>query len=319
MTAPSGAALAVDGLTVVYESVAGAACAVDDVSFAVRKGMVVGLVGESGCGKTTLAMTVGGLIRAPARIASGAVMLAETDDAVTSPDGRVRGRRVAFVPQYSMNALNPVYTVHRQIAEAAALTYASKEVEHRASELLELVGLAPADGAAYPHQLSGGMRQRVVIAMALANTPALLVADEPLTGLDVVTQDKILHLLLDLQARLGVAVLLISHDLPLVGNVVDDLLVMYAGKIVESGPATQVVTSPRHPYTRELLRSFPSLEGPLGELATLPGQPPDPRKLPAGCPFHPRCPVTVSECRELELPLVERGPSHRVACLLEGD
>ncbi len=319
MTTPPGSALVVDRLTVVYESAAGPACAVDDVSFAVRKGSVVGLVGESGCGKTTLAMTVGGLSRAPARITSGAVMLAETGPTVTSIGGRGRGRRVAVVPQYSMNALNPAYTVHRQIAEAAALTYASNEVEHRANELLELVGLAPADGAAYPHQLSGGMRQRVVLAMALANTPALLVADEPLTGLDVVTQDKILHLLLDLQGRLGVAVLLISHDLPLVGSVVDDLLVMYAGKIVESGPAPHVVASPRHPYTRELLRSFPSLEGPVGELATLPGQPPDIRKLPAGCRFHPRCPAAVSECRELEPSLVERGPSHRIACLLEGD
>lgn len=315
----SGDVLAVTGLRVVYDTPSGPLAAVDDVTFSVADGRIVGLVGESGCGKTTLAMSLVGLIPSPGRVAGGGIVVGGTDLVAAGPRAaaRLRGRQVSLVPQSSMNALNPAYTAHRQIAEAAALTRPPEEADARASELLEMVGLSAAFGRSYPHQLSGGMRQRVVIAMALANNPRLVIADEPLTGLDVLTQDTIIQLVLDLQADLGVAILLVSHDLPLVGHVADDLLVMYAGKIVESGTADAVMTDPRHPYTQELLRAFPVLHGPRDDLAMLPGQPPDLRNPPAGCRFHPRCPQVFDDCAATVPPLHEPAPGHHAACLLQ--
>lgn len=312
-------AVTVSGLHVVYETPTGPIRAVDGVSFSIGNGRLAGLVGESGCGKSTLAMSLVGLTLPPGRVTDGSILIGGSDLAAMGPHAatRIRGREVSLIPQSSMNALNPAYTAHRQIAEAASLTHPPGEADQRASELMEMVGLSKSFARSFPHQLSGGMRQRVIIAMALANEPRLIIADEPLTGLDVLIQDTIIQLLLDLQARLGLAILLVSHDLPLVGHVADDLLVMYAGKIVESGPADVVMGDPRHPYTQELLRAFPRLHGRRDRLATLPGQPPDLRHPPPGCRFNPRCPKVFEECRTEEPSLYEAVPGHHAACLYE--
>jgi peptide/nickel transport system ATP-binding protein len=319
-SAPSPAhVLEVEDLVVTYDSPAGAVTAVDGASFSIGRGRIVGLVGESGSGKSTLAMAVMRLTRRPGRLAGGRILLDGLDLASLGrwDAAGIRGRKIVLVPQSAMNALNPAYPIRRQVAEAAALTRRGDEAKARADELLEVVGIPAARRGAFPHELSGGMRQRVVIAMALANEPSLLVADEPVTGLDVVTQATILRLLLDLQARFGLSILLISHDLPVVARVSDDLLVMYAGRIVESGPAERLRTAPRHPYTRHLLRAFPSLRGPRRPLASIPGETPDLSDPPTGCRFHPRCPVAIAACCQVDPPLDEVGPGHRVACLLE--
>ncbi len=251
-----GIVLDVRGLVVEYAGRQGVTRAVDGVDFSIGPGRIVGLVGESGSGKSTIASALLRLVRPPGRVIAGEIWLAGRDlrrlrgAAVTA----VRGREMALIPQTAMNALNPAYTILRQVAEAAALLPRSGEAATaRATELLGLVGLPAARHRAYPHELSGGMRQRVVIAMALANEPSLVVADEPVTGLDVITQARIVALLSDIQSQLGFALLLISHDLPLVSRVADELLVMQAGRIVERGTAGEVTARPRHPHTRTLL------------------------------------------------------------------
>ncbi len=314
------AVLEIRDLQVHYESGQGRVRAVDGVSFTIGRGRLVGLVGESGCGKTTLAMTLPGLIPHPGRVVAGTVWLDGRElTAMTSSEvARLRGRVVSLIPQSAMNALNPAYNVRRQIAEAAELTLEPDEATARAEELMKLVGLSSQKGAAYPHELSGGMKQRVVIAMAIANDPALIVADEPLTGLDVLTQARIVRLLLQLQERLDVAILLVSHDLPLVGQVVDDLLVMYAGRIVEDGPAKDVVSCPRHPYTRQLMKARPHLRvGSQSTITAIPGLPPDLRNPPPGCRFHPRCAEAFDECPQVDPDEYEAKPGHFSACLLE--
>jgi peptide/nickel transport system ATP-binding protein len=311
--------LAVRKLRVEYDTPDGVVRAVDGVSFDIQQGRVVGLVGESGCGKSTLTMALLRLLRRPGYLAGGSLLLNGRDMCRLSANEMIalRGRRISLIPQSAMNALNPSLTVHQQVAESAALTRSREQARARAHELLALVGIPDSRHAAYPHELSGGMRQRVVIAMAISNEPRLLIADEPLTGLDVLTQERILHLLLDLRARFGMAILLVSHDLPLVGRVVDDLLVMYAGRIVEAGRAREVLDAPRHPYTRALLEAFPSLLGPRRRLESIPGEPPDLLSPPAGCRFHPRCPRATAECLQIDPPLFDVGPGQQAACLLE--
>jgi peptide/nickel transport system permease protein len=319
VTIPDAPALSVRGLTVEYATPAGPARAVDGVSLTVEPGKVVGLVGESGSGKSTMAMALLGLTRPPARVVAGEVELGGRDlgRALRSRIAPLRGREVALIPQIAMNALNPAYTAHRQVAEAAALTRPEPAVAAaRATELLDLVGISPERHHAFPHELSGGMRQRVVIAMAIANEPALLVADEPVTGLDVVTQARIVELLLELRTRMGMAILLISHDLPLAATAADELLVMYAGRIVEAGPAERVTREPAHPYTAELLRGFPSLRGPREPLVALAGDPPDLLAPPPGCRFHPRCPRRFEDCDRVDPPAFEIDGDRRAACLL---
>lgn len=252
----AGMILEVRELSVCYRGAARETRAVDGVSLAVAPGRMVGLVGESGSGKSTLALALLGLLRPPAEVLGGRIMLAGRDlRTVRGPEGRrIRGREITLVPQGAMSALNPAYTVHHQVAEAAALTRPDRRAAAvRASELLEQVGIARERHGAFPHELSGGMRQRVIIAMAVANEPRVIVADEPVTGLDVVTQVRILRLLLDLRERLGLAVILISHDLPLVARTAEELVVMQAGRVVEAGPAETVTAQPRHPHTRALL------------------------------------------------------------------
>lgn len=311
-------ALEVRDLRVYYDTPQGPVRAVDGVSFTIKPGALVGLVGESGCGKTTLAMTLPGLIPHPGRVVDGTVLLGGRDlGTMRGADvAKLRGRVVSLVPQSAMNALNPAHKVRAQVAEAAELTYSPEAATARADELLELVGLPPEKATAYPHELSGGMRQRVVIAIAIANNPVLLVADEPLTGLDVLTQARIVRLLLELRERLRLAVLLVSHDLPLVSQVADDLVVMYAGRIVEQGPARGLVTDPRHPYTRQLLRARPQLAG-TGQIAAIPGLPPNLLSPPPGCRFHPRCPEAFEECDRIDPPAYKTKPDQFSACLLE--
>ena len=232
-------------------------CAVDDVSFTLAPGRTLGLVGESGSGKSTLALALMGLLRPPAQVLTGSVLLAGRDlRTLRGPEAaRIRGREISLVPQGAMSAMNPAYTVHRQVAEGAALTRSgSEEADARATEMLERVGIERARQRAYPHELSGGMRQRALIAMAVVNEPRVVVADEPVTGLDVVTQGRILHLLLELREQLGLAVVLISHDMPLVARTVDDIVVMQEGRVVEAGPTAKVAGAPSHPHTRALLQ-----------------------------------------------------------------
>lgn len=244
--------------------------AVDGVSLAVAPGRIVGLVGESGSGKSTLARALLGLLRPPAEIRGGQILLNGRDlRTLRGPEaGRVRGREIAMVPQGAMSALNPAYNVRRQVAEAIVTAEQRGAAPARARELLEQVGIARARHDAFPHELSGGMRQRVAIAMAMANQPSLIVADEPVTGLDVLTQARILGLMLELRQRLGLAVILISHDLPLVARVADELLVMQAGRIVEAGTAATVTERPGHPHTRALVDAALTVRRPLAAAAS---------------------------------------------------
>ena len=327
-------ALDIDGVSIEYATAHGPLRAVDGVTLRVPRATIVGLVGESGCGKTTLAMTAAGMLRAPASLVDGQIRIdgrsfISSDQLV---DDTMRGRRVAYVPQFAMNALNPAYTIHRQVSEAAELTMDADHAQRCASEALEGVGLASERHRAYPHELSGGMRQRAVIAMAVVNSPALLIADEPLTGLDVTTQLGVLHLLRKLCSELEVAVLLISHDLAAVRSISDIVATMYAGRIVDIGDVMAVGGPSSHPYTQALLRSLGTFDdgldtgrrsgdGPDGGIA---GEPPDLLCLPVGCAFGPRCREATSVCElvrpKLE-PIVVEGVAtsaeffgHRVAC-----
>lgn len=319
--APECPVLEVRDLHVAYTTRAGEVRAVDGVSLEVGRGRVFGVVGESGSGKSTLAMAVLGLLRGSGRVTGGSVVLNGRDLGFPKR-GRVawaRGKEIALVPQNAMNALNPAYTVLTQVVEACLLTRDRAASVARAHELLELVGIAPPRHHAFPHELSGGMRQRAVIAMALANEPSLIVCDEPITGLDVVTQARILRLLLQLRERFGVAIVVISHDLPVLSRVTDDLAVMYGGRIVEIGPTQDVTLNPAHPYTRLLLDSFPRLRGPRRRLASVPGDVAGVDAPVEGCRFRPRCPAALDRCGACDPALEAHGGNRRVACVLVHD
>jgi len=292
-----------DGATVVREA-----------GVRVGRGRVLGLVGESGSGKSTLGLSVPGLVPHPGVIRAEAVMLGDVDLRRLGRQGleRIRGRDVAIVPQAAMSVLDPTMTVLDQVAESAALASAAAAAE-RAGDLLSEVGLPPDRHRAFPHELSGGQRQRVVIAMAVANRPGLLIADEPTTGLDVVTQQAILDLLDGLRRRLDFDLWLISHDLPLVASRADDLVVMYGGRVVESGPARAVISRPQHPYTAMLLGAFPSLGAATARLRPVPGEVPDPKELPPGCAFAPRCPHSRGDCDRV-VPVERPVQGVMVAC-----
>jgi peptide/nickel transport system permease protein len=310
-------ALSLAGLVVEYQLGRSVVRAVDGVDLEVERGRILGLVGESGSGKTTIALTAAGVLRPPGRVVAGDLSLGGR------PVGRpsrpalapYRGRDVALVPQAAMNALNPAYPVLRQVVEAARLTRDEAAAEVRSRQLLERVGLDPSRHQAFPHELSGGMRQRAVIAMALVNDPDLLVADEPASGLDVVTRAQVLKLLTELRDELRLGILLVSHDLPTVSRIADDLAVMYAGRIVERGPAAVVSASPRHPYTRALFGAFPSLKGERRPLAAVPGEVPDLSRTPEGCRFRARCAEAVDGCATTDPALAGDG-SHTVACIV---
>ncbi len=307
--------LAISHLVTEFRTDAGVLRAVDDVSFDVAPGATVGVVGESGCGKSVTSLSVLRLIQAPGRIAGGKILF-EGRDLLALPEAemrRVRGARIAMIFQEPMSSLNPVYTVGDQIIESVVLHQGKsrKAAWARAVELLALVGIpAPEERVrAYPHQLSGGMRQRVMIAMALACEPKLLIADEPTTALDVTIQAQILELLGRLRTQLGMAVLLITHDLGLVAEFAEDVVVMYAGRVVERAPVQQLFADPRHPYTRGLLRSVPSYgdNARARRLPTIPGVVPDLRELPPGCRFRARCADAFDPCAGREPPLYLPG------------
>ena len=313
--------LEVSNLKVYYYTSKGVVRAVDSVSFSIEKGEVMGLAGESGCGKSTLGYALIRLVPPPGRIVGGKILFNGLDVLSMSEDEfrkKIRWKGISMIFQGALNALNPVMKVGDQIAEVFRLHLGLPKDEgiRRARELLKMVGLDPEKVNAYPHELSGGMKQRVVIAMALALNPPLVIADEPTTALDVVTQAQILNLLKQLQREKNMSLILVSHDLSLIAELADKLAVMYAGKIVEYGPSDSVYNNPLHPYTQGLIRSIPRLSGEKSELVGIPGEPPDLANPPPGCRFHPRCPFAMDICRREEPPLVEVEKGHYVACWL---
>jgi oligopeptide/dipeptide ABC transporter ATP-binding protein len=292
--------------------------AVENVSFTLRKGETLGLAGESGCGKTTTALSIMKLLPPGGRILNGEILL-EGDDLVRKTDremNAVRWKKISIVFQGAMNALNPVIRVGNQVAEAIVeKENASKdEAMQRARSLFELVGLDSSRVTDYPHEFSGGMRQRVMIAMALACNPSVVIADEPVTALDVIVQTRILELLKDLQRELDLSVILITHDLSVIAETCDRVAIMYAGKIVELGSVTDIYKDSWHPYTETLITAFPSIAGKKKRLDSIPGDPPDLTSPPTGCRFHPRCPWQDDTCHKQDPEYRQIGAEHYVAC-----
>mgnify|MGYP005841579107 CR=1 FL=1 len=318
MTAPL---MEAQGLKAYYRSLRGAVRAVDGVDLAVQPGEVFGIAGESGCGKSTLARAMLRLLKPPSYIAGGSVRFDGTDLLALREEAirRLRGSAFAYIPQSSMNALNPVMRVRDQIVDtiAAHSNTPAEQARLRAEELLATVGLPQRVARMYPHELSGGMKQRTVIAIAIALGPRLIVADEPTTALDVVTQRGIVQALADIKDRLGTAIVLISHDLAVHAEIVDRLLVMYAGKVAEIGSVYDLFEDPLHPYSQVLAAAIPSIEE-RREIKGLAGQPPNLLTPPPGCRFQPRCPKALPICAANEPVLREVAPGRQVACLLYG-
>jgi len=311
--------LRVEGLCVGFDHPQGWVQAVDDVSFALMPGERFGLAGESGSGKSTLALSILRMIKPPGRIESGEVWLAGTRLAELDEDG-IRALRlagIALVPQGSMNSLNPVMRIGQQIADAFAdhgRHLGRGEEERRVAALLAEVGLSEDVARMYPHELSGGMKQRACIAIAISLRPRVIIADEPTSALDVVVQRQVMATLARVQQDLAAAVILVGHDMGLMAQFVDRLGVMYAGRLVEVAPIAEIIASPRHPYTRALIAALPSIEA-RGALVGIPGLAPLLRELPPGCAFHPRCPQAIGRCRT-EKPVVREIAGARVACHL---
>jgi peptide/nickel transport system ATP-binding protein len=315
--------LSVKNLTVAYRTQAGPVPAVRGADLTIDKGEVLGLAGESGCGKSTIAGAILRLLP-PGTTVSGEVLL-NGENVLEMKPGRLRAVRwtqASIVFQGAMHALNPVRRIGDQIAEAILIHGQSgeREAKVRTGALLEQVGLPPRRLTDYPHELSGGQKQRVMIAMALACGPDLVIADEPTTALDVMVQAQVLRLLKELQRELGLAMLFITHDLSVLVEVSDRLAIMYAGKIVEQGPAVPVFEDPAHPYTRALAAAFPAIGDQRFRLAPsgLGGDPPFPSDIPSGCSFHPRCPLAFEECPTHDPDLVPAGDRRQAACLLIG-
>jgi peptide/nickel transport system ATP-binding protein len=312
-------ALRVEGLRVAFEHPLGKVQAVDDVSFDLAPGERFGLAGESGSGKSTLALSILRMIRAPGRIEAGEVWLAGTRLADLDEEGMraVRLADIALVPQGSMNSLNPVLRIGQQIADAFAdheLGLTRGEAKQRIAALLMAVGLSDSVARMYPHELSGGMKQRACIAIATCLRPKVIIADEPTSALDVVVQRQVMATLARVQQELAATVILVGHDMGLMAQFVDRLGIMYAGRLVEVASISEIITRPRHPYTRALIASLPSLET-RGALAGIPGLAPLLRDLPGGCAFHPRCTLSTERCRT-EKPKLRDIDGAQVACHL---
>jgi peptide/nickel transport system ATP-binding protein len=295
---------------------------IDDVSFAIPAGKTLCLVGESGCGKSVTSLAVMGLLpKRSASVTAGSVQFRGAN-LLTMPEAEIedlRGNKMAMIFQEPMTSLNPVFTVGDQVAEVVRRHHhcSTREARDRALEMFRKVRMPAAEKrlSDYPHQLSGGMRQRVMIAMALANDPALLIADEPTTALDVTIQAQILDLMRELQEETGTALMMITHDLGVVAEIADKVAVMYAGRIVESGPVAQVFNAPQHPYTLGLMGSMPAIAGRQGRLITIPGSVPAPEDMPRGCRFSTRCPFAIPACDAGRPPLVGDDAGHANACL----
>lgn len=305
-----------------YETFRGHVKAVDDVTFHVKTGEALGLAGESGCGKTSTALSILRLLPWNAKIIAGSIIL-DGLDLVKANDAelrkKVRWKKISMIFQGAMNALHPIYTVEQQIIEAilAHEKIGKKEARERVRQLLQLVGLEAAKVNRYPHELSGGMKQRVVIAMALACNPTLVIADEPTTALDVIVQAQVLKVMKELQKKLDLSWILITHDLSLIAETCHKASIMYAGKIVEFGDIAHIFKEPLHPYTEKLIAAFPSVVGPRKELSSIPGFPPDLLSPPPGCRFHPRCPQAMEICKIKEPLLAEEASKdHYTACHL---
>ena len=311
--------LRISGLTVEYAMDRGAVRAVEDVSFDLDPGEFIGVVGESGCGKSTLLFAIAQLLAPPAEITGGSVtfqgrsMVGLTDRQLAA----VRWKNLSVVMQSAMNALNPVKSIGAQFKDAmrAHGVTSKSEIAGRSAEVLRMVGIDPVHLKSYPYQLSGGMRQRSMIAMAMLFTPDLVIMDEPTSALDVVAQRSLMVQIKELQQRLGFAIIFVTHDMSLVSHFSDRLMVMYAGQVAEFGPTREVFDAPRHPYSIGLLDAFPSIRGPRLPLTGIPGAPPDLARPPAGCRFAPRCPQVMDECRTTPPALYQAGRV-QVRCLL---
>ncbi len=317
---PGAPLLKVEDLTVRFSLAKGTVKAVDGVSFRLDDGEALGIAGESGCGKTTTALSLVRLLPANGRIRSGKVELFGIDLVPKTERqlARYRWREISIVFQGAMNALNPVRRVGDQIAEPIEIRLGQSRdaASRRARELLDLVGVPKQRATAFAHELSGGMRQRAMIAMALACDPAIVIGDEPTTALDVMVQAQILQLLEQLRRDLGLSLILITHDLSVIAETCDKVLVMYAGKVAEEGPVRRVFTAPRHPYTQALLAAFPNIRADRRTLEVIPGMPPDLRDPPPGCRFAPRCAFAMPVCTEVVPPEVTFSDGVRVACHL---
>jgi oligopeptide/dipeptide ABC transporter ATP-binding protein len=327
---PGEALLAVKNLRTTFFTGDGRVDAVDNVSFSVRRGEAVALVGESGCGKSVTAMSIMRLVAAPGKITGGEIRFKGRDLAALSEREmrNVRGNDIAMVFQEPMTSLNPVFKIGAQVAEAIRIhrKVGKKEAWKQAGEMLELVSIPDPHKRLhdYPHQLSGGMRQRVMIAIALSCDPELLIADEPTTALDVTIQAQIMELLASLQKKLGLAVLLITHDLGVVAEFCERIVVMYTGRVVEEAPVSQLFANPAHPYTRGLLKSLPSIDATAagatpGRLPTIAGMVPPISNLPRGCKFNPRCPDVMDICLGNEPALMPIAAGQSARCYLHGD
>ena len=316
------ALLEVKSLRTSFFTDAGEVRAVDGVSFSVEPGKLMGIVGESGSGKTASVLSIMRLLPESAKIVGGEIIFEGRDlTKLPEPEMRkVRGAKIAMIFQEPMTSLNPVFTIGSQIAEAVRLhqNTSRAEARERAIEALRLVGIADPDRRVddYPHQLSGGMRQRVMIAMALSCNPQLLIADEPTTALDVTIQAQILDLIRDIQSRLKLAVILVTHDLGIVAEYADAVTILYAARVMEQAPSAKLFEKPLNPYTRGLLESIPGVDGTRRRrLQAIPGTIPNALNPPPGCRFHPRCPMAIPNCAKVDPPLEEKAPGHYVACI----
>ncbi|MGE5593683.1 MAG: ABC transporter ATP-binding protein [Betaproteobacteria bacterium] len=311
--------LELDDFTMHYSTKAGWVQAVDGVTLSLAKGQALGLVGESGCGKTSIAMSIMKLLPYNSNVVRGRILF-EGRDIYSMTDEEVRRMRwkgVAMIFQAAMNSLNPVYRVGNQIVEAIVThepETSEEEAWARVGSLFELVGIPKERMYNYPHEYSGGMKQRAVIAMALACNPKLIIADEPTTALDVIVQDRILREMDQIRRKINMSMIYISHDVSVIAEVSDVVAVMYAGKLVELGQADDVFKRPRHPYTYALMRAYPSILGEKRELATIPGEPPNLLDPPSGCRFHPRCDRATAECSAADPVWREIYPGHYCAC-----
>ena len=310
--------LSVENLQVQFQTKKGVNTAVDGVSFSIEKGRILGIVGESGCGKSVTSMSILQLLGSNARISGGSIKL-DGKELVGLPEKemcKIRGNDIAMIFQDPMTALNPVFTVGDQIAESIEIHehLTKAEAYEKAREMLELVGIPRSRAGEYPHQFSGGMRQRVVIAIALTFNPKLLIADEPTTALDVTIQAQVLDLMNDLKKKYGTSMILITHDLGIVAETCDQVAVMYAGRIVEQGTLEDIFNRTRHPYTEALFNSLPNIRDRKARLKPIPGLMPDPTNLPAGCAFAPRCPYATDTCRAGLPQFRTISPTHMVMC-----
>ncbi|WP_394138736.1 ABC transporter ATP-binding protein [Cytobacillus oceanisediminis] len=313
--------LSVENLSTYFKTDKGIAKAVENVSFSLNKGEMLGLIGESGCGKTTVAQSILRLIEYPGKVVSGRVVLNGRDLIKASEKelSSMRWKEISVIPQSAMNALNPIFTIGDQIMESILLheNVSKREALQRTKTLLELVGIDGERWRSYPHEFSGGMKQRVAIAMALACNPKLVISDESTTGLDVLTQAQVIALIKSLQKKMDLSVILISHDLPMVTAICDKIAIMYAGNIVEWASTEDILKNPRHPYSQALLNASPDLSNPDKEVVSIPGSVPNLVDFPHSCRFHTRCPYAYDKCRQENPEFKEIKNGHYVACFLE--